>query len=54
MVAPGACALSRQTRRIALECSLPAICILRRLAIGLLIAIVCADSGYARHVHPGQ
>ena len=54
MAAPGARALSTQTRRIASERSLPAICIIRRLATGLLIAILCADWGYARHVHPGQ
>jgi hypothetical protein len=54
MAAPGACALSTQARRIASERSLLAICILRPLAAGLLIAILCAGSGYARHVHPGQ
>ena len=49
--------LSTQTRRIATQRSLPAMCILRRLAAGLLIAILYAGSAYAetaRHVHPGQ
>ena len=54
MAARGACALSTQTRRVASQRSLPVICILRALATGLLIAILCADAGYAGHVHPGQ
>src|SRR5215471_1870179 len=44
MAASGARALSTQARRIASERSLPAICILRRLASGLVIAILWAGS----------
>ena len=44
MAALGFRVLSTQTRRIASQRSLPAMCILRRLATGLLIAILCAAS----------
>jgi hypothetical protein len=57
MAALGVRVPSTQTRRIASERSLPAMCILRRIAAGLLVAILCAGSAYAetaRHVHPGQ
>jgi hypothetical protein len=57
MAAPRGRVLSTPTHRIASERSLPAMCILRRLAGGLLIAILCAGSAYAetaRHVHPGE
>jgi hypothetical protein len=35
---------STPTRRVVSEHALPAMCILRRLATGLLIAILCAAS----------
>jgi 2',3'-cyclic-nucleotide 2'-phosphodiesterase (5'-nucleotidase family) len=47
MAAPHARMLSTQARRIASETCFPAMPVLRRLAAGLIIAILCVGSAYA-------